>query len=103
MVPPLLLAVFDIVLALLVAICVYRWDGPSAYVLSSWGVLTVFPVYGALLLWLVIMDFMQVRKRGAAACNRYFNGEGGHTFALASTMLFLTLLAVLAIIDARKE
>lgn len=102
-VPPLLLAFLDIYVGIVWLSADYRWNGDSVFLLSSAGCLVPFPVYSMLLIFFVVMEFVQVRDRGAHACSQCFNAKGGHIFAFGLTMLFLGLFTILAIIDARKE
>ena len=104
MVPPLLLAFIDIFVGFLVVFWAYYWGDEGGYLLSYWLFHIVTPLFAAVLLWVLCMEFIEVRNPYATVVrHRYFDAAGGHILGFAVTMAFLALFTFVTILDARDD
>ena len=106
MVPPLLLAFIDIFAGLVIVFWAYRWDEDmdGGYILSYWLFVLATPLFAAFLLWILCMEFIEVRNPLTTVVrHRYFDAAGGHILGFTGAMTFLVLFTFVAILDTRDD
>jgi hypothetical protein len=104
-VPPLLLAFLDIFAGLVVIFWAYRWgEVEGGYILSYWLFVFATPLFAAFLLWILCMEFIEVRSPLTTVVrHRYFDAAGGHILGFTATMAFLVLFTFFAVLDTRDD
>ena len=107
--PPLLLAFLDIYVGLYLILGVYCWDNADGFWLGHWTSVYVFPLYAGVLLWVLCMEFIEVRGPPPDSAfvpvvrHRFFDAAGGHILGFTATMAYLTVFTFVTILDARMD